>query len=133
MSALKRTTGLLAVSVFLALMAASPTSFAAEDSSSMKKDGGKDESAINYIDDAAITAKAKAELATASDLDASDIHVTTTRGIVTLSGTVNSGAQKEKAMVLVKKIDGVKDVTNVLAVRGGLGSSTGSDPTMRGY
>ncbi|QGZ66552.1 BON domain-containing protein [Paraburkholderia acidisoli] len=66
--------------------------------------------------DALITAKAKAALLAASDLDSGDIHVTTESGVVTLSGVVPRRAQKAQAEQTVKQIDNVVGVRNTLDV-----------------
>lgn len=66
--------------------------------------------------DALITAKAKAALLAASDLDSGDIHVTTASGVVTLSGVVPRRAQKALAGQAVRQIDNVVGVRNTLDV-----------------
>lgn len=74
--------------------------------------------ASNYLTDAAITGKLKTELLTEKGLDSGNIHVETSRGVVTLSGTVPTEAQSQLAESVVKHTDGVKDVHNALKVRG---------------
>ncbi|AOK31837.1 MULTISPECIES: BON domain-containing protein [Burkholderia] len=69
------------------------------------------------IRDTAITAKAKAELAGASDLSAGDIHVKTRHGVVTLTGSVPHEQQRTQAVDIVRKIDGVQDVRDQLTIR----------------
>lgn len=67
--------------------------------------------------DADITANVKAKLAADSSLAAAVINVTTTDGGVTLSGAVNSAAQKDSAGQLAQGVAGVKSVTNNLTAK----------------
>jgi hyperosmotically inducible protein len=67
--------------------------------------------------DTAITAKIKTKLAADRALSAMDIHVETTDGVVTLSGTVDNKAQVELAEKVVAKTRGVKSVTNNLEAK----------------
>lgn len=60
--------------------------------------------------DAWITTKVKSELATTKGIKSTDITVETTEGVVSLSGTVASAAQKTKVEKIAKKVKGVKSV-----------------------
>lgn len=71
------------------------------------------------VDDTVITTKIKAALLADSDVKAADIHVDTANGDVTLSGTAASQAQIDKAVGIVRGIEGVKNVDNKLAVKAG--------------
>lgn len=64
--------------------------------------------------DAWITTKVKTELATAQHVKASDIHVETNDGVVTLSGVVASNDEK---MLAVRTAEAVKGVNSVDASR----------------
>ena len=66
------------------------------------------------ISDTAITAGIKANLAVEPLHEDSDISVTTSNGVVTLSGTVMSAEAKSKAESLATSIAGVKSVRNNL-------------------
>ncbi|TDG08259.1 BON domain-containing protein [Paraburkholderia guartelaensis] len=66
--------------------------------------------------DTFITAHAKAALMAADGVNSSDVHVTTQRGAVTLTGTVPNEAQRDKAESVVHDLDGVVYVTNDLKV-----------------
>jgi osmotically-inducible protein OsmY len=66
--------------------------------------------------DAWITTKTKIALMTAKDVSGTAINVDTVDGVVTLHGKVNSAAEKAKAEAEAKKIDGVKQVRNLLQV-----------------
>ncbi|WP_394240936.1 BON domain-containing protein [Halopseudomonas laoshanensis] len=62
------------------------------------------------ISDAWITSKVKSTFLFSSNLDGLDITVETENGQVTLSGTVDSAAEKELAVETARNIRGVKDV-----------------------
>jgi osmotically-inducible protein OsmY len=69
-----------------------------------------------YGSDAWITTKAKIALITAEDVSAMDVNVDTVDGRVTLHGKVSDEQAKENAVVVIKEIDGVRDVRNLLQV-----------------
>src|SRR5687767_3295280 len=60
--------------------------------------------------------KTRFELATADDLRDSTINVDVDNAVVTLTGTVANAAQKTKAEQLVKAVEDVKSVKNMLKV-----------------
>lgn len=62
------------------------------------------------VADSWITTKVKSKLATTEGIKSGDIDVTTKNGLVTLSGTVNSKAQVQKAIAVAKDTKGVRDV-----------------------
>lgn len=66
--------------------------------------------------DAWITTKAKIALVTDDEVSALDVDVDTIDGRVTLHGTVGSDAEKAQAEAAVTKIDGVREVRNMLQV-----------------
>lgn len=68
------------------------------------------------VSDGAITAKIKSKLALDDTIKARDIKVSTTDGVVTLSGKVGSAAEHDRAMQLARETDGVKSVTDELQV-----------------
>jgi osmotically-inducible protein OsmY len=61
--------------------------------------------------------KTRAVLATTDDLRDSTINVDVENGVVTLSGTVATQAQKTKAEQVAKGVEGVKSVKNKLTVK----------------
>jgi hyperosmotically inducible protein len=67
-------------------------------------------------DDALITTKVKIALLTDDVVDGLDIDVDTYSGKVTLHGKVDSEQEKSKAESLARKVKGVSDVRNLLAV-----------------
>jgi len=67
--------------------------------------------------DARITTAIKTKLVRDPDLSAWDISVSTTGGVVTLSGTVSSPDHIGKAMLLAMETDGVRQVISTLQVK----------------
>ena len=64
------------------------------------------------VDDTMITAKVKAALLAEPGLKSTQIDVATKDATVTLSGTVDSGAMRDRARQIALAIDGVKDVVD---------------------
>jgi hyperosmotically inducible periplasmic protein len=62
------------------------------------------------ISDSWITSKVKSTFAYSKNVDGSDISVTTKEGVVTLSGKVDSGAERDLAVELARNVRGVKAV-----------------------
>lgn len=60
--------------------------------------------------DSWITTKVKSEFAAARHVKATDISVSTTDGMVTLTGTVATTREKNKAIRIAHKVKGVKSV-----------------------
>jgi hyperosmotically inducible periplasmic protein len=69
------------------------------------------------IEDTEITAKVKAAIFAEPGLKTLQISVDTVKGVVTLSGTVNSQANRDKAKALASSVTGVKAVENRLATK----------------
>lgn len=70
------------------------------------------ESTGQYIDDTAITTQVKAALVNDAQVSALDVGVETYKGVVQLSGFVNSSQEKARAENLARNVKGVKDVEN---------------------
>jgi hyperosmotically inducible periplasmic protein len=68
------------------------------------------------LNDGWLWVKSRYELAAADDLRDSTINVDVDNGVVTLTGTVATPAQRTKAEQVVKPLDGVKSVKNTLKV-----------------
>lgn len=66
------------------------------------------------IDDTEITTKVKAAIFAEPGLDSLKITVDTVKGVVTLSGTVDTPAHGYKAKALAGAVSGVKEVVNHL-------------------
>lgn len=69
------------------------------------------------VTDTVITTKVKAELIKDDTTKARHINVTTKKGVVTLSGTVDSATEKDQAAQDAQKIEGVVSVDNQLSVK----------------
>ena len=78
---------------------------------------GKAEKTGEYLDDSAITAKIKADIISNSLLNASQINVTTTNGVVNLSGIVDSQQSIDKALEIARANQNAKSVESSLAVK----------------
>jgi osmotically-inducible protein OsmY len=68
------------------------------------------------LSDGALTAKIKSKMALDDLVRARDVSVGTTSGVVTLKGTVQSSAERDRAVQLAKETAGVKQVVDHLAV-----------------
>lgn len=79
--------------------------------------GGKRETAGQYIDDTVITAKVKSALVADPELKATEIQVDTYKGTVQLSGFVAAPEHVQKAEQLVRDMPGVKSVKNVISIK----------------
>lgn len=69
------------------------------------------------LSEGALTAKIKSKMALDDTVKALSIDVDTKGTVVTLSGTVNSAAEKAKALQLARETAGVTAVVDQLAVR----------------
>jgi len=76
------------------------------------------ESTGGYVDDSSITAKVKADLAQDNKVSASAVNVQTYKGIVDLSGFVNSRSEISEARLVTAQVSGVKAVHDNLIVKG---------------
>ena len=68
-------------------------------------------------DDAALTTSVKAKIAADAALKTAKVDVATKDGVVTLTGTVDTDAEKTAAGTAAKGVEGVKQVTNNLTVK----------------
>ena len=64
-----------------------------------------------------ITSRIKTKMVGEDVLKDSDVHVSTTDHVVTLTGSVKSAAGREKAASIARDVEGVKSVVNKIAVR----------------
>ena len=69
------------------------------------------------VDDGVVTAKVKARLVDDPVTKAYEINVETFKGVVQLSGLVDSAEARSRATQLARETGGVKDVKNSLEVR----------------
>ncbi len=77
----------------------------------------KQEGTGEYIDDSVITTKVKSLIAADDILKAFEIGVETRKGIVQLSGFVDSRKAVNKASEITRSVKGVKSVRNDLIVK----------------
>src|SRR5512143_1237260 len=75
------------------------------------------ESTGEYVDDSVITTKVKTKLANDDFFKSFEISVETFKGIVQLSGFVNSQQAVNRASEIVRTVQGVKSVKNDLIVK----------------
>lgn len=73
--------------------------------------------AKNALANGAITAKIKSKMTLDDTLEAMRIDVDTSDAVVTLSGTVDTEAQRQRALQLARETDGVRQVVDHLKVR----------------
>ena len=69
------------------------------------------------IADAEITAKIKAAIFAEPGLRTLQISVDTVKGVVTITGSVDSQSNSDRAKTLAAAVDGVKDVENRLVLK----------------
>ncbi len=77
----------------------------------------KHESTGQYVDDSVITTKVKAAIFDEPTLKSLQINVKTFKGVVQLSGFVDSDQSVKKAGEVAYSIEGVKSVENDLIVK----------------
>jgi osmotically-inducible protein OsmY len=77
----------------------------------------KQEGTGEYIDDTVITTKVKAAVFNEPSLKSAEINVETFKGVVQLSGFVNSQADINKAVEVARGVKGVKSVRNDMRVK----------------
>ena len=101
MSVLKRVSALVVAALLVSSCAATP----------------KQESTGEYIDDSWITTKVKTAIFNEPGLKVSQINVETYKGVVQLSGFVDSAGDARKAAELAQAVKGVSSVKNDTRVR----------------
>jgi osmotically-inducible protein OsmY len=75
------------------------------------------ESTGEYVDDTTITTKVKAKLARNPSVKATEVNVETFKGVVQLSGFVDTKEEAKRAEELAKEVRGVKSVKNNIVVK----------------
>jgi len=76
-----------------------------------------DRSAGRVIDDKMITSKVKGALKDSPTYKFDDVKVATYKGVVQLSGFVDTDEQKTRAGDVVKRVDWVRDVVNNITIK----------------
>jgi hyperosmotically inducible protein len=69
------------------------------------------------MDDATITARVKTALLNDTEVNATQIDVSTSAGIVTISGSVKTPPEAARAVAVARTITGVRDVKSALQVQ----------------
>ena len=77
----------------------------------------KQEGTGEYVDDSVITAKVKSAILGDSTLKVNEINVETFKGVVQLSGFVQSQADIDKAVQVARGVAGVKSVKNDMRIK----------------
>ena len=77
----------------------------------------KQEGTGEYVDDTVITTKVKAAIFGEDSLKSAEINVETFKGVVQLSGFVNSQADINKAVEVARTVKGVKSVKNSMRLK----------------
>ena len=89
-------------------------------SSNGEKGGTVERTAANagrVVDDSVITGKVKSALVADPTTKAHQISVETFKGVVQLSGFVDTSAARSRATQVAQQVEGVKDVKNDLELR----------------
>lgn len=81
-----------------------------------RKAGEATDKAGNAISNAALTTAVKTKLLAADDVAGTKIDVDSSNGVVTLSGTVRTAAERTRAVAIAKGTDGVKSVVDKLKI-----------------
>lgn len=68
-------------------------------------------------DDAALAARVKGRLIEADDIDAAALRVVSRDGVVTLSGFVETAAQRRRAETLARDAPGLRELRNRIEVK----------------
>jgi len=71
------------------------------------------------VDDSVITAKVRAALMSNDDVKSLDIKVKTHKGVVMLSGFVDNQFQIDRSIAVVKGVEGITNVDNMLSLKEG--------------
>jgi osmotically-inducible protein OsmY len=75
------------------------------------------ESTGEYVDDSYLTTKVKAAILSEPTLKSSEINVETFKGVVQLSGFVNSRSDIDRAVEVARSVKGVKSVKNDMRLK----------------
>jgi osmotically-inducible protein OsmY len=84
--------------------------------SSSMRTGGSSSTSMSANEDQTITARVKTVLLNDTQIGATRIDVATASGVVTISGTVKSKADEQRAIQLARQVPGVKDVRSTLTI-----------------
>lgn len=77
----------------------------------------KQEGTGEYVDDSVVTTKVKAAILNEPSLSSAEINVETFKGVVQMSGFVNSRADITKAVEIARGVKGVNSVKNDMRLK----------------
>lgn len=77
----------------------------------------KQEGTGEYVDDSVVTGKVKTAILNEPSLSSAEINVETFKGVVQLSGFVNSKADIDKAVTVARSVSGVISVKNDMRLK----------------
>jgi hyperosmotically inducible periplasmic protein len=77
-----------------------------------------------YLDDQTLTARVKSALFADPNVSGFQVNVDAYKGVVSLSGFVDTAAQKARAEDVARQVNGVRQVQNNLSVRENISSPT---------
>ena len=72
---------------------------------------------VTYVKDSVLTARVKTALLQQKGTEGLSIHVNSYKGVVQLSGFVDTDVNKELAGQIARNVDGVQEVVNNLIVK----------------
>jgi len=112
MDVFKRKLRVILTAALAAATAAGLSACATSDNRTQQRSAGE------FTDDAAVTAKVKTAIATdAGAKTAAAVNVETYRGVVQLTGFVDSDDQASRAVSAAKKVQGVRSVKNDIRIK----------------
>ena len=76
-----------------------------------------------YLDDSTLTARVKSALFSDPNVSGFQVNVDAYKGVVSLSGFVDTAAQKARAEDVARQVNGVRQVQNNLSVRENVNST----------
>ena len=115
---MKTTLKYVAVCLWVATLAAATITTTGCSKSEHRRSSGQ------YLDDSTITARVKSALFSDPNVSGFQVNVDTYQGVVSLSGFVDTSAQKAKAEDVARQVSGVRQVQNNLSVRESINQNT---------
>ncbi len=88
-----------------------------DDTASPARSADSDRSVGEAIDDTTLLARVKSGLLASSEVEGLDVNVDVRNGVVTLSGTADSMAERQSAERIARSADGVKAVDNKIVLK----------------
>jgi len=78
--------------------------------------------------DSVVTAEVRARLAADTTVNSSELEVATDKKVVTLTGNLNTQAEKDRALEIARSTTGVENVVDMISVRTGDVSGNAPEP-----